>query len=279
MADAIAEHYAPQGPSGDCPENRVSMAVALADKIDTLATFWLIGVTPTGSRDPYGLRRAALGVIRLIVENRLRLPLKELLEKAAKEAFVTALSGGGSAPQKPEEASKQAFGFIVERLKVHLRDKGVRHDHVAAVFAEGDEDDLVRLLARVDALGKLLGSDDGENLLTAYRRAANILRIEEKKDGRRYDGAPAACLLKMPEESGLADALNTAAAGAQSGLEKEAFGEAMTALADLRRPIDSFFDAVTVNDADPGLRENRLLLLSNIRAVMDSVADFSRIEG
>ena len=279
VADAIAKHYAPQGPSEDCPVHPVSIAVALADKIDTLAAFWLIGETPTGSRDPYGLRRAALGIVRLIVENRLRLPLKELLRKAAKEAFVTALSSGGLAPQRPEEASKQAFRFIVDRLKVHLRDKGVRHDHVAAVFAEGGEDDLVRLLARVDALAALLGSDDGENLLTAYRRAANILRIEEKKDGRLYDGAPAACLLEMPEESGLADALDTAAAGAQRGLEKEAFGEAMATLAALHGPMDRFFDAVKVNDEDPALRENRLLLLSNIRAVMDSVADFSQIEG
>ena len=288
VTDAIAGHYSPQGPSDDCPSDPLAVAVALADKIDTLAAFWLIGETPTGSRDPYGLRRAALGIIRLIVENGFRLPLIELLQRAAdsvkhqpaidsaanySESQVSALPGD------PEEAARDAFQFIVDRLKVHLRDRGVRHDLISAVFAEGDEDDLVRLLSRVEALDKLLGSDDGGNLLTAYRRATNILRIEEKKDRRSYEGAPAACLLKMPEESGLAGALDTAAASAQRALEKEAFGDAMAALAALREPIDRFFDEVTVNDEDPALRENRLLLLSNIRAVMDGVADFSRIEG
>lgn len=280
VADAIAGHYAPQGPSDVCPSDPVTVGVALADKIDMLASFWLIGETPTGSRDPYGLRRAALGVIRLIVENELRLSLVGLLEQAAVRA--SELEPGqlaATSDSSPEEAAQQAFRFIVDRLKVHLRDRGVRHDLVDAVFAKGDEDDLVRLLARVDALDKLLGSDDGGNLLTGYRRAANILRIEEKKDGRSYEGAPAACLLKVAEETDLSKALDTAAAEAQRALEKEAFGEAMTALAGLRDPIDRFFDVVTVNDPDPALRENRLLLLSNIRTVMDSVADFSRIEG
>ena len=201
VADTIAEHYAPQGPSEKCPENRVSVAVALADKLDTLAAFWLIDETPTGSRDPYGLRRAALGVIRLIVENELRLPLIGLLGQAAVRASQSACEQGVKKGDSAREAAaQQAFRFIVDRLKVHLRDRGVRHDHVAAVFADGGEDDLVRLLTQVDALAALLGTDDGENLLTGYRRAANILRIEEKKDGRSYDGAPAACLLKMPEE-------------------------------------------------------------------------------
>ena len=279
VADAIAGHYAPQGPSEACPADSVCIAVALADKIDTLAAFWLIEETPTGSRDPYGLRRAALGIVRLILENGLRLPLAGLLHQAAVQALVPAIAGRGRAPQKLEIVSQEVFRFIVDRLVGNLRDRGVRHDLVAAVFARGDEDDLVRLLARVEALTGLLDSDNGENLLTAYRRAANILRIEEKKDGRLYDGAPAACLLEMPEESGLADALDTAAAGAQRGLEKEAFGEAMATLAALHGPMDRFFDAVKVNDEDPALRENRLLLLSNIRAVMDSVADFSQIEG
>ena len=288
VANAIAGHYAPQGPSEACPADPVCIAVALADKIDTLAAFWLIEETPTGSRDPYGLRRAALGIVRLIVENGLRLQLIGLLKRATDTVkHQPAFDKLGSnfeplvpaRPGDPGEAARHAFRFIVDRLKVHLRDRGVRHDLVAAVFAKGDEDDLVRLLARVDALDKLLGSNDGENLLTAYRRAANILRIEEKKDGRLYDGAPTARLLEMPEESGLADALDTAAAAAQRGLEKEAFGEAMAALAALRHPMDRFFDAVKVNDDNPARRENRLLLLSNIRAVMDSVADFSRIEG
>ena len=280
VAEAIAGHYAPKGPSDDCPSDPVTIAVALAEKIDTLAGFWLIGETPTGSRDPYGLRRAALGVVRLIVENELRLSLTWLLKQAAVRASQSTFGqGAGTGGSVPEEAAQRAFQFIVDRLKVHLRDRGVRHDLVEAVFAKDDEDDLLRLQARVDALDKLLGSDDGENLLTAYRRAANILRIEEKKDGCSYDGAPAACLLNMPEESGLAEALGAAAAGTQRALETERYADAMAALAALREPIDRFFDAVKVNDADPALRENRLLLLSNIRAVMDSVAEFSRIEG
>ena len=280
VAEAIAGHYAPKGPSDDCPSDPVTIAVALAEKIDTLAGFWLIGETPTGSRDPYGLRRAALGVVRLIVENELRLSLTWLLKQAAVRASQSTFGqGAGTGGSVPEEAAQRAFQFIVDRLKVHLRDRGVRHDLVEAVFAKDDEDDLLRLLARVEALGKLLDSDEGENLLTAYRRAANILRIEEKKDGCSYDGAPAACLLNMPEESGLAEALGAAAAGTQRALETERYADAMAALAALREPIDRFFDAVKVNDADPALRENRLLLLSNIRAVMDSVAEFSRIEG
>ena len=279
MADAIAGHYAPQGPSDACPTDPITVAVALADKIDTLAAFWLIGETPTGSRDPYGLRRAALGVVRLIVENSLRLPLKGLLDNAVREALVFAISHGSPLPQNPEVASQLAFQFIVDRLFVHLRALGTRHDLVAAGFVKGDEDDLVQLLARVEALAALLDSDDGENLLTAYRRAANILRIEERKDGRSYRGEPLFSLFDSPEEIHLDQSLTMAKRRMPDLLYAEAFGEAMTALADLRRPIDSFFDAVTVNDADPGLRENRLLLLSNIRSVMDSVADFSQIEG
>ena len=279
VAEAIAGHYAPQGPSDTCPSDPVTVAVALADKIDTLVAFWLIGETPTGSRDPYGLRRAALGVIRLIVENRLRVGLNALLCQAADAVSTTSLTPKGAGWVAPADAAQMVVIFVVERLIVHLRARGMRHDLVAAGFPEGDEDDLVRLLARVEALAALLDSDDGGNLLTGYRRAANILRIEEKKDGRSYHGAPAACLLKMAEETDLSEALDTAAAGTQRALEKEAFGEAMTALADLRDPIDRFFDVVTVNDPDPALRENRLLLLSSIRAVMDSVADFSRIEG
>ncbi len=278
VADAIAEHYAPQGPSEDCPESRVSMAVALADKIDTLAAFWLIGETPTGSRDPYGLRRAALGVIRLILENGLRLPLRQLLEKTAREVLVYAISHGSPLPEKPEVASQQAFEFIVERLKVHLRDRGVGHDLISAVFANSDEDDLLRLLARVEALDKLLASDDGENLLTAYRRAANILRIEEKKDGRSYDGQVNFKLFELPEETELDQRLVEAIVKMPERIDKEEwFNEAISTLAALRRPIDSFFDAVKVNDSDPALRENRLFLLSNIRRVMDRVVDFSQI--
>ncbi len=280
VADAIAEHYAPQGPSEKCPDSRVSIAVALADKIDTLAAFWLIGETPTGSRDPYGLRRAALGVIRLILENRLRLPLLEMLRQATDEALRPAIASGTLTGLNRDDGPRQAFQFIVDRLKVYLRERGVRHDLVDAVFAIGDEDDLLGMLARVKALDNLLGSDDGENLLIAYRRAANILRIEEKKDGRSYDGQPDSELFKLLEESELDQELVLAKLRMPERMEKEeSYGEAMTALAALRGPMDRFFDAVKVNDEDPALRENRLLLLSNIRSVMGSVADFSRIEG
>ena len=288
VADAIAGHYSPQGPSDDCPSDLLTVAVALADKIDTLAAFWLIGETPTGSRDPYGLRRAALGIVRLIVENGLRLSLIDMLQRAAdsvkhqpaidnlgiySEPLVPALPGD------PEEAARDAFRFIVDRLKVHLRDRGMRHDLISAVFEKGDEDDLVRLLTRVEALAEFLESEDGENLLTAYRRAANILRIEEKKDGRIYLAPHVFVTFDVQEEADLAEAITRAKEAVSGAFRDEEFDEAMIALAKLRGPMDRFFDAVKVNDADPGLRENRLLLLSNIRAVMDSVADFSRIEG
>ena len=279
VSAAVAGHYAPQGPSDKCPTDPVAIAVALADKLDTLAAFWLIGETPTGSRDPYGLRRAALGVIRVIVENRLRLRLKELLQNAANGVSASSVANGKLSPANSTTALQLAFIFIVDRLLIHSRSRGMRQDLIAAGFVTVDEDDLVQVLARAEALATLLDSDDGENLLTAYRRAANILRIEEIKEDRSYHGAPTASLLKLPEEAGLADALKSAAAVARRGLDKEEYGEAMTALAGLRGPIDRFFDAVTVNDPDPALRENRLLLLSNIRAVMDSVADFAMIEG
>ena len=279
VADAIAGHYAPQGPSEACPADSVCIAVALADKIDTLAAFWLIEETPTGSRDPYGLRRAALGIVRLILENGLRLPLAGLLHQAAVQALVPAIAGRGRASQKLEIVSQEVFRFIVDRLVGNLRDRGVRHDLVAAVFARGDEDDLVRLLARVEALTGLLDSDNGENLLTAYRRAANILRIEEKKDGSSYNGAPNPGWFEQPEESDLASSLDDTEAVIQLVKDDDSLERPLAALAALRGPMDRFFDAVKVNDDDPDRRKNRLLLLSNIRAVMDSVADFSQIEG
>ena len=280
VADAVAGHYAPQGPSDVCPSEPVTVAVALADKIDMLASFWLIGETPTGSRDPYGLRRAALGIVRLIVENEIRLPLAGLLKQAAVRA--SQLEPGQLAAisdSVPEEAAQQAFRFIVDRLKVHLRDRGVRHDLVDAVFAKSDEDDLLDLLERVEALAAFLESEDGENLLTAYRRAANILRIEETKDGRKYDAPQAFDSFNVEEEAELASAISQAKMAVNSALNAEAYGEAMTALARLRGPMDRFFGAVKVNDPDSALRQQRLELLSANNAVMVSVADFSRIEG
>ena len=264
-ANAVAEHYAPLGPSDSCPRAPVSVAVALADKIDTLVGFFGIDEKPTGSRDPYALRRAALGVIRLVLENGLRLPLATVFSKASD-------LHGGRAPEG-------LIDFFADRLKVHLRDEGVPHDHITAVFALGGEDDLVRLMARVRALGDFLGSDDGANLLTAYGRAANIVRIEEKKDGVTYTGAPALERLIEEEERALTGALGQAEAGSSQALSEEDFAGAMAALARLREPVDAFFDKVTVNAEDRALRENRLKLLAQIKGTMDTVADFSRIEG
>ena len=251
------------GPSDRCPTAPTSIAVALADKIDTLAGFFAIDEKPTGSKDPYALRRAALGVIRLILENKLRLSLLPIFRAA---------SGN-------KDISAELLDFLADRLKVALRDKGVRHDLIAAVFALGDEDDLVRLLARVDALGAFLKTDDGANLLIAYRRASNIVRIEEKKDGQPYQGLPERELFKDAEEVRLALRLANATAQSTTALEQEDFAAAMAGLAALRGPVDEFFNKVTVNTEDRALRANRLRLLAQIRDTLNRVADFSQIEG
>ena len=277
VAEAIGDHYAPAGPNDRCPSAPVSVAVALADKLDALVSFWSIGEKPTGSRDPFALRRAALGVIRLVVENKLRLPLRRLISlhdfhRAEAEAGAT-----GSANVE------ELIAFFADRLKVQMREQGVRHDVVDAVFALGDEDDLVRLLARVEALQSFLGTDAGKNLLTAYGRAANIVRAEEKKEkglAAKIAGAPDTALLEQAEEKNVASALADLERTVKPALQREDFSGAMKAFAGLRAPIDAFFDKVTVNVLDkPALRLNRLKLLNQIRAAMDSVAVFSRIEG
>jgi len=273
VADAIAEHYAPQGPGDACPRAPVSIALALADKIDTLVGFWAIDEKPTGSKDPFALRRAALGVIRLILENRLRLPLRAVFGRAG---VIHEISSGDS---KIARVSGDLLAFFAERLKVHLREKGVRHDLIAAVFEQGGEDDLVRLLAKVDALAEFLASEDGANLLVAYRRAANILAIEEKKDGVHYDGVPEPERFVQSEEIVLFDAIKTAEQQADASVLEEEFAGAMTALARLRGPVDGFFDKVTVNSENVEHRRNRLCLLARIRAALDRLADFSKIEG
>ncbi|HEX6103260.1 MAG TPA: glycine--tRNA ligase subunit beta [Alphaproteobacteria bacterium] len=281
IADAVAEHYAPQGPNDLCPTAPVSIAVALADKLDTLAGFFAIGETPTGSKDPFGLRRAALGAIRLIVENRLRLSLRDLFHRAYWGYDSTVPDFGQRVPQghQPKAVAGALVEFLADRLKVHLREKGVRHDLIAAVFALGGEDDLVRLLARVAALQSFLKSEDGANLLVAFRRAANILKIEEQKDGARYEPQPDAGLLRLPEEKALHAALAEAEGAIERALSDERFEEAMRLLARLRPIVDSFFDKVTVNAPEPELRANRLRLLAAIPATLGRVADFSRIEG
>jgi glycyl-tRNA synthetase beta chain len=274
ITDAIADHYRPLGPTDQCPSAPVSVAVALADKIDSLVGFFAIDEKPTGSKDPFALRRAALGVIRLILENGLRLKLRDV--------FGFAYSGfydqGGFEQNQPKAVIGQLLDFFADRLKVALKEQGVRHDLIAAVFALGDEDDLVRLMARVKALQDLVESDAGANLLAAYRRASNIVRIEEKKDGATHDGAADPAKFAQDEEKKLFAALDKESQAARKRIANEEFVAAMGSLSNLRAPIDDFFDRVTVNDPDPALRSNRLRLLSTIRATLNAVADFSKIE-
>ena len=378
VARAIEEHYKPAGPSDRVPSDPVAVAVALADKIDTLVGFWAIGEKPTGSKDPYALRRAALGVIRLVLENRVRLSLlnlaydslrlfwdrvqvrpdhevqiplfldymRETLRLPSHPGFVrpvqTPLTFGGRMYNAAATAKYVSYwlgiedllSFFADRLKVHLREQGARHDLIDAVFALGtlpsplrggvgvggagqdaEEsadapaadaagvppransmptpptpdpspqgggeglDDLLMIVRRVEALGRLLDTEDGRNLLAGYRRAANILRIEEKKDSRAYDTAPDIHLLRQPEELELWEALVAEGEAAREAVAQENFEGAMLALSRLRPPVDAFFDKVTVNADDPALRENRLKLLNALRAATRAVADFSKIEG
>ena len=269
VADAIAAHYRPLGPSDDVPRDPVAIAVALADKLDMLVGFWAIDEKPTGSKDPYALRRAALGVIRIVLENDLRLRLKEyLLTHQATAKFDPAV----------HNLADRLLSFFADRLKVHLRDQGARHDLVDAVFALGG-DDLLIIVRRVEALGRFLDTEDGEHLLIGAKRAINILRIEEKKDSRIYDESPDPTLFKRPEEKALAKAVDAVEKASAAAITREDFEAAMAEMAKLRTPVDEFFDHVTVNATDPGLRANRLRLLNRIRATTLTVADFSKIEG
>jgi len=270
VAAASEEHYKPQGPNDRVPTDPVSVAVALADKIDTLVGFWAIDEKPTGSKDPYALRRAALGVIRLILENKLRLPI----QKAASSA-IAGLSVKSNAADLPSDL----LSFFADRLKVQLREQGARHDLVDAVFSLGGQDDLLLVVRRVEALGTFLDSDDGKNLLAGTKRANNILAIEEKRDKRTFDGAPVPALYSLPEEKALADAIDLAKVEASVAVMNEDFASAMSFMATLRPAVDAFFDKVKVNDDDPKVRENRLKLLNEIRSATRAVADFSKIEG
>src|SRR6185295_15296258 len=256
VAHASEDHYRPKGPDDLVPSDPVSIAVALADKIDTLVGFWKIDEKPTGSKDPYALRRAALGVIRIVLDNALRLGLAKI-------------SG----------VSADLLSFFADRLKVQLREQGARHDLVDAVFALEGQDDLLMIVRRVEALGKLLDTEDGKNLLAGFKRATNIIRIEEKKDKREYTGAPDPTLYQQAEEKALAQAIDVAKSEAERAVAAEDFEAAMRAMAKLRPHVDAFFDKVTVNVDDKALRENRLKLLNEIRAATRAVADFSRIEG
>ena len=251
IANALEMHYKPVGPSDRVPTEPVSIAVALADKLNVLSSFWSIDEKPTGSRDPFALRRAALGVIRIITENGLKFPLK---------------------------VDADLLAFFHDRLKVSLRDAGARHDLVDAVIS-ADSNDILQVTQRAEALSALLSSDDGKNLLAGYRRAANILAAEEKKDGKSYAGAVDQAALKLPEEEALVFAVDAVHAAVASHVGKDDYKGAMAELATLRTPVDAFFTAVLVNDADPAVRTNRLNLLARLRDTMHLVADFGKVAG
>jgi glycyl-tRNA synthetase beta chain len=319
VAHACEDHYRPKGPDDLVPVDKVSVAVALADKLDMLVSFWAIDEKPTGSKDPYALRRSALGVIRIVLEDQLRLPLYErmifhslffaertlstfegLATRRAKplEFLVPGISEAIAERARHVARSDRALetaaehfhaiisdllAFFADRLKVQLREQGARHDLVDAVFALEGQDDLLLIVRRVEALGKFLDTDDGKNLLAGYKRATNIIRIEEKKDGREYVGRPDPSLYRQDEEWALAKAIDAAKNEAASAVAAEDFAAAMRAMAKLRPHVDAFFDKVTVNVADGAdkakLRENRLKLLNEIRDATRTVADFSKIEG
>ncbi len=266
VAAAIEDHYKPQGPSDRVPSEPVSIAVALADKLDTLTGFWAIDEKPTGSKDPFALRRAALGVIRMLLDNGVRLSLLEAFGKA-----LAAL------PKSGDGVSTDLLAFFADRLKVQLRESGARFDLVDAVFALGAQDDLVLVVKRVEALASFLATEDGKALLAGYTRAANILKAEEKKDGKSFDGEVSGNLLAEPAEKALAEAVSTARAAAATAVAAEDFAGAMSALATLRAPVDAFFDGILVNAPDAAVRANRLALLTQIRAACHTVADFGRI--
>jgi glycyl-tRNA synthetase beta chain len=309
VADAIEDHYKPQGPNDRIPTAPVSITVALADKLDTLIGFWAIDEKPTGSKDPYALRRAALGVIRIILENGLRLnllacffamrprylafavPQLESWKEALDIAHRSKIEAGSlldpseemkeiSVETAYDYAVKDLLAFFADRLKVYLREKGARHDLIDAVFALPEQDDLLMIVWRVEALGRLLDTEDGQNLLTGYRRAANILRAEEKKDGAEaFAGKHVQTTLAPPAERYLAEAVASAGAAARQHVASEDFEGAMRALATLRAPVDGFFLDVTVNDPDPQTRVNRLRLLNELREAMHAVADLSKVAG
>ena len=323
VADALRDHYRPAGQGDDVPTDPVTLAVNIADRLDTLVAFFSIGEKPTGSRDPFALRRAALGFLQILTRNGLRLPLSDVLVQAAvllivsrlgaidtvtfpdllepdeDEHEITAEVGSftyrhgdrvvvrwnasrtpkierGQIIEEATAVSGAILDFLEDRLKVQQRESGVRHDLIDAVFALGDEDDLVRLLARVKALQAFVGTDEGADLLIGYKRAANILRKEEWEERREprsqsYD--------PQTEEAELDEALEAAEPRAEQAVAEEDFERAMKMLATLRKPVDAFFDKVTVNDPDPAKRERRLNLLAQFRDAVHRVADFSKIEG
>ena len=265
VAAAVRDHYLPKGPGDGLPANPVGVAVALADKLDQIVSFFAVGEKPTGSGDPFALRRAALGVIRILREGGLRIGLRDATATAA---------GAANAPVVGE-----VLDFLIDRLRVQLRAEGARHDVLNAVLGAGADDDIVRILARTEAVGAFLGTEAGANLLAAYRRAANILRIEAKKDGREPHEAIDPALLEEEAERDLARAIGEVGPAVAAAVAHEKFTDAMASLAGLRGPVDRFFEAILVNADRPELRQNRLRLLFHLRAAMNMAADFSRIEG
>ncbi|CDX45923.1 glycine tRNA synthetase, beta subunit [Mesorhizobium plurifarium] len=265
VAAAAEEHYKPQGPSDRVPTDPVSVAVALADKLDTLTGFWAIDEKPTGSKDPFALRRAALGVVRILIENRIRLSLTSVFAKA----FAN-FKGGA-------DQSSDLLAFFHDRLKAYLRDQGARHDLIDAVITP-QSDDLLQIVRRVEALGSLLDTEEGKNLLAGTKRAANILAAEEKKKTLVAETVETA-LFREEAEKKLNAAVNQAEKEAGQAIQNEDFSAAMLALSVLREPVDSFFEGVLVNDEDQAVRANRLALLARIRTATDQVADFSKIVG
>ena len=262
---AISGHYAPLGPTDACPSEPLTITISIADKIDTLVGFFAINEKPTGSKDPFALRRAALGIIRTILENKLRIPLKQLISKSLDEY-----------PHLTD--SNELLDFINERLKVYLRASGVQPDLIAANFEAGKEDDLYRLIMRVKALEELLASEDGANLLIANRRAANIVSIEAKKDKSDFIGIPDPKVFELEEERALFAVLTELEKQVGDLIIKEDFQGAMKALASLRFPLDNYFENVIVNSENNNIRQNRLKTLSLVRKIMNQVADFSLIE-
>ncbi|RNF33747.1 glycine--tRNA ligase subunit beta [Paracoccus methylarcula] len=301
VADAVRDHYSPLGPSDAVPSAPVSVAVALADKIDMLTGFWAIDEKPTGSKDPFALRRAALGVIRLVLSNGVRIALntlavtifvaRESMSKAGHDNFDAALmsiqltsglneaEGRATGSEVANQRAADLLAFLHDRLKVHLRDQGIRHDIIDAVLAQPGNDDLVQVVNRATALNEMLKTEDGQNLTQGLKRAGNILAQAEDKDGVEYSFGADQKFAESDEERALFKALDTAEPAIKGAIEAEDFPAAMTAIAGLRAPIDAFFEAVQVNTDNQIVRRNRLNLLSRIREAGRQIADFTRIEG
>lgn len=298
VADACETHYAPLGPSDDVPTEPVAVAVSLAEKIDKLTGFWAIDEKPTGSKDPFALRRAALGVIRTIIETQKRIGISSILVSGFKlhpepvgvsehetegaldiSTLITAAIPSGDLLKSHQLVISDLLSFINDRLKVHLKGEGVRHDVIDACFQLGGQDDLVLLVNRVNALQAFVDTEDGANLLAGYKRASNILNAEQKKDGVEYTLDPDVKFAESEEERALFAALDQADAAIRPALEAEDFAAAMTAMAALRAPIDAFFEEVVVNSDNQIVRRNRLCLLNRVKVVMERVAVFSAIEG